>query len=144
MPPYLIAPPESEGLGRAIAQAANWEWAAIEERRFAGGEFTLRPLVAVGNRDVCLAQFVSDSTRSPHGTADFCRLAGRAAPRRPTCGRLTGHRRDQTGAVVSRAPREAARPGGGVPVHGKASDRRAYLGGADRGSRRGPARAPDR
>ncbi len=56
MPPCLIAPPESEALGRAIAQAANWEWADVEERRFAGGEFTLRPLVAVGNRDVCVVQ----------------------------------------------------------------------------------------
>jgi ribose-phosphate pyrophosphokinase len=65
MPPCLIAPPESEGLGRAIAQAANWEWAAIEERRFAGGEFTLRPLVAVANRDVCVVQTLAPTPDAP-------------------------------------------------------------------------------
>jgi ribose-phosphate pyrophosphokinase len=65
MPPCLIAPPESESLGRAIAQAANWEWAAIEERRFAGGEFTLRPLVAIGNRDVCVVQTLAPTAQAP-------------------------------------------------------------------------------
>ena len=65
MPPCLIAPPESESLGRAIAQAANWEWAEVEERRFAGGEFTLRPLVAVGNRDVCVVQTLAPTAAAP-------------------------------------------------------------------------------
>src|SRR5260370_25517575 len=65
MPHYLIAPSESEGLGRAIAQAANWEWAQVEERRFAGGEFTLRPLVAVGNRDVCVVQTLAPTAAAP-------------------------------------------------------------------------------
>ncbi|HWX35924.1 MAG TPA: ribose-phosphate pyrophosphokinase-like domain-containing protein, partial [Steroidobacteraceae bacterium] len=65
MPPYLIAPPESESLGRTIAQAANWEWAAIEERRFAGGESALRPLVAVGNRDVCVVQTLAPTAEAP-------------------------------------------------------------------------------
>jgi ribose-phosphate pyrophosphokinase len=65
MPPCLIAPPESEALGRAIAQAVNWEWADVEERRFAGGEFTLRPLVAVGNRDVCVVQTLAPTAAAP-------------------------------------------------------------------------------
>jgi ribose-phosphate pyrophosphokinase len=64
MPPCLIAPPESEALGRAIAQAAKWEWAAIEERRFAGGEFTLRPLVAIRNRDVCVVQTLAPTAEA--------------------------------------------------------------------------------
>jgi ribose-phosphate pyrophosphokinase len=65
MPPCLIAPPESEALGRAIAQAANWEWAAIEERRFAGGEFSLRPLVTIENRDVCVVQTLAPTAEAP-------------------------------------------------------------------------------
>src|SRR5580700_1240435 len=65
MPPCLIAPPESEALGRAIAQAANWEWAEIEERRFAGGESALRPLVAAGNRDVCVVQTLAPTAEAP-------------------------------------------------------------------------------
>ena len=65
MPPYLTAPPESEDLGRSIARAANWEWADVEERRFAGGEFSLRPLVAVGNRDVCVVQTLAPTAAAP-------------------------------------------------------------------------------
>jgi ribose-phosphate pyrophosphokinase len=53
---YLISPPESDALGRAIARVANCEWAAVEERRFVGDEFMLRPLVPVRDRDVCIVQ----------------------------------------------------------------------------------------
>src|ERR1700742_1058192 len=64
MSPYLMSPPESDDLGRAIARAANCEWAAVEERRFVGDEFILRPLVPVRDRDVYVVQ-----TLAP--TADF-------------------------------------------------------------------------
>ena len=65
MPPCLIAPPESDALGRAIAQAASWDWAAVEEQRFAGEEFTLRLPVAVEGRDVCVVQTLIPTAETP-------------------------------------------------------------------------------
>jgi ribose-phosphate pyrophosphokinase len=65
MAPYLMSPPESEALGRAIAQAANYEWAALEERRFVGNEFILRPLVPVTDRDVCVVQTLAPTADVP-------------------------------------------------------------------------------
>jgi ribose-phosphate pyrophosphokinase len=65
MPPCLMSPPESDALGRTIARAANCEWAAVEERRFAGEEFTLRPLVPVRDRDVCVVQTLAPTAGVP-------------------------------------------------------------------------------
>jgi ribose-phosphate pyrophosphokinase len=65
MSPYLMSPPESEALGHMIARAANCEWAAIEERRFVGGEFMLRPLVPVRDRDVCVVQTLAPTADVP-------------------------------------------------------------------------------
>jgi ribose-phosphate pyrophosphokinase len=61
MPTFVMSPPESDALARAIARAGNCEWAAVEERRFAGEEFTLRPLVPVRDRDVCVVQTLADT-----------------------------------------------------------------------------------
>jgi ribose-phosphate pyrophosphokinase len=66
--PYLMSPPESDSLGRAIAQAANCEWAALEERRFAGDEFILRPLAPVRDRDVCVVQTLAPTPEVPIAT----------------------------------------------------------------------------
>jgi ribose-phosphate pyrophosphokinase len=65
MPTYVMSPPESDALARAIARAGNCEWAAVEERRFAGEEFTLRPLIPVRDRDVCVVQTLAPSAEAP-------------------------------------------------------------------------------
>jgi ribose-phosphate pyrophosphokinase len=65
MPPCVISPPESDALARAIARAGNCEWAAVEERRFAGEEFTLRTLVPVRDRDVCVVQTLAPTAEAP-------------------------------------------------------------------------------
>jgi ribose-phosphate pyrophosphokinase len=73
MPPCVMSPPESDALARAIARAANCEWAAVEERSFVGEEFTLRPLVPVRDRDVCVVQTLAPSAAAPI-TARLVRL----------------------------------------------------------------------
>jgi ribose-phosphate pyrophosphokinase len=65
MPPYVMSPPESDALARAIARAANCEWAAVEERSFVGEEFTLRPLIPVGDRDICVVQTLAPTAAAP-------------------------------------------------------------------------------
>ena len=65
MPTCVISPPESDALARAIARAGNCEWAAVEERRFAGEEFTLRPLAPVRDQDVCVVQTLAPTADTP-------------------------------------------------------------------------------
>ncbi len=73
MPPCVMSPPESDTLARAIARAANGEWAAVEERRFVGEEFTLRPLISVRDRDICVVQTLAPTAAAPI-TARLVRL----------------------------------------------------------------------
>jgi ribose-phosphate pyrophosphokinase len=73
MPPCVMSPPESDALAREIARAANCEWAAVEERRFVGEEFTLRPLISVRDRDICVVQTLAPTAAAPI-TARLVRL----------------------------------------------------------------------
>lgn len=61
----LFVPGESRGLGGAIAAAAGTEPAPLEERRFERGEFKLRPLVSVRDRDVAVIQTLSAGAEAP-------------------------------------------------------------------------------
>ncbi|MBM5810699.1 MAG: ribose-phosphate pyrophosphokinase [Gammaproteobacteria bacterium] len=61
----LFVPGESRGLGGAIAAAAGAEPAPLEERRFERGEFKLRPLVSVRDRDVVVIQTLSAGADAP-------------------------------------------------------------------------------
>jgi len=72
MAPCLIAPPESEAPRARNRAGGELEWAQVEERRFAGGEFTLRPLVAVGNRDVLRRANASRRRRRPRSRIVWC------------------------------------------------------------------------
>lgn len=56
---------ESGELGRAIAREAGVEPAALEERHFERGEFKLRPLVSVRDRDVTIIQTLAASNDAP-------------------------------------------------------------------------------
>lgn len=56
---------ESGELGRNIARAASIEPAALEERRFERGEFKLRPLASVRDREVTIIQTLAASDGAP-------------------------------------------------------------------------------
>ena len=47
----LFAPPATRALGTAVADALGMTLAGLEERRFGSGEFKIRPLESVRNRD---------------------------------------------------------------------------------------------
>ena len=64
-PALLFVPGESRALGQEIARAAGVEPAPLEERRFERGEFKLRPLVSVRDRDVVVIQTLGASADSP-------------------------------------------------------------------------------
>jgi ribose-phosphate pyrophosphokinase len=61
--PRLVALSESRTLAAAVAAASGLELAPVEERRFEGGEFKLRPLESVRGRTVFVLQCLA-------GTAD--------------------------------------------------------------------------
>jgi ribose-phosphate pyrophosphokinase len=50
----VLAPPATQRLGEAVAAVLGTTLAALELRQFGRGEFKIRPLVSVRNRDVCL------------------------------------------------------------------------------------------
>lgn len=56
---------ESGGLGAAVARHANVPLIPIEERRFEGGEFKLRPLESVRGRTVFVLQSLAGSEEMP-------------------------------------------------------------------------------
>jgi ribose-phosphate pyrophosphokinase len=60
-PPLLFALRESRAFGESLAAAAGLELAPLEERDFEAGEFKLRPLVSVRDREVCVAQSLAGS-----------------------------------------------------------------------------------
>jgi ribose-phosphate pyrophosphokinase len=64
-PGLLFVLSESRDLGRAIAAATGAEPAPLEERRFERGEFKLRPLVSVRDRDVVVIQSLSAGADVP-------------------------------------------------------------------------------
>lgn len=61
----VFCPSESRELGLAIARAAGTELAPLEERRFERGEFKLRPLTPVRDRDAYIIQTLSAGPGSP-------------------------------------------------------------------------------
>lgn len=64
-PTLIFAPSESGELGRGIAQAAGTALAELEELRFERGEFKLRPLVSVRDREVVVIQTLAAGDASP-------------------------------------------------------------------------------
>lgn len=54
----LFAPAASRELGAAVAKALGRELASLEERRFGGGEFKIRPLESVRSRPVYVLQSI--------------------------------------------------------------------------------------
>ncbi|HVY79607.1 MAG TPA: ribose-phosphate diphosphokinase [Steroidobacteraceae bacterium] len=63
--PRLFALSESRDLGVAIGHAAGLELAPLEERAFEEGEFKLRPLVSVRDRDVFVVQTLAGTPEVP-------------------------------------------------------------------------------
>jgi len=63
--PCLIALSECADIARAIAASAGLPLAAIEERRFEGGEFKLRPLESVRGRTAFVLQALSATEQAP-------------------------------------------------------------------------------
>lgn len=60
-PPCLFALSESRELGSAVCRDAGLALAALEERRFEGGEFKLRPLESVRGRTTFVLQSLAGS-----------------------------------------------------------------------------------
>jgi ribose-phosphate pyrophosphokinase len=63
--PLLFGLSESRPLGAEIGRAAKLELAALEERPFEEGEFKLRPLVSVRDREVCVVQSLAGTSECP-------------------------------------------------------------------------------
>ena len=63
--PRLVALSESRALATAVATASGLELAPLEERRFEGGEFKLRPLESVRGRIVFVLQCLAGSADVP-------------------------------------------------------------------------------
>lgn len=63
--PLLFALSESRDLGVAIGRAADLELAPLEERPFEEGEFKLRPLVSVRDREVFVVQSLAGTPDVP-------------------------------------------------------------------------------
>jgi ribose-phosphate pyrophosphokinase len=66
--PCLFAPPESRALAETAASAAGIALAPLEDRRFEGGEFKLRPLESVRGRSAFVLQTLAATGDAP--TAD--------------------------------------------------------------------------
>jgi ribose-phosphate pyrophosphokinase len=64
-PPLLVALDESGALGRAIAHEARVTLAPVEQRSFEEGEFKLRPLVSVRDRDLFVVQSLAGCADVP-------------------------------------------------------------------------------
>ena len=54
----VFAPAATRTLGAAVARALGCELAPLEERRFGGGEFKIRPLESVRSRPACIVQSI--------------------------------------------------------------------------------------
>jgi ribose-phosphate pyrophosphokinase len=63
--PLIFALSESESLGRAASQESGIELGALEEREYEGGEFKLRPLQSVRDRNVFVVQSLAETARAP-------------------------------------------------------------------------------
>lgn len=61
----VVALSESQGLARPLVERVGLEAVAVEERRFEGGEFKLRPLASVRGAGVFIVQSLAGS----HGIA---------------------------------------------------------------------------
>ncbi|HET9473273.1 MAG TPA: ribose-phosphate diphosphokinase [Steroidobacteraceae bacterium] len=63
--PLLFALPESEELARTISRLSGVALAPLEERRFEAGEFKLRPLTSVRDREIFVVQSLANSPQAP-------------------------------------------------------------------------------
>lgn len=63
--PRLFAPAESRAFAAAVAEHSGLELAPLEERRFEGGEFKLRPLESVRERSVFVLQCLAGTSDAP-------------------------------------------------------------------------------
>jgi ribose-phosphate pyrophosphokinase len=63
--PGLISLGESRELASAVAHAADLALVALEERQFAGGEFKLRPLESVRDRELFVLQSLAGTAEAP-------------------------------------------------------------------------------
>ena len=63
--PIVFAPGESRALGQAASERAGLELAALEEREYEGGEFKLRPLQPVRDREVFVVQSLAGTQEAP-------------------------------------------------------------------------------
>jgi ribose-phosphate pyrophosphokinase len=63
--PRLFALSESRDLALSVAQSAGLVLAALEERRFEGGEFKLRPLVSVRDRTALVIESLAGDPAVP-------------------------------------------------------------------------------
>ncbi len=61
----IVGLSESHGMARAVAARAGLPLAAIEERRFEGGEFKLRPLESMRGRTTFVLQSLASSAEYP-------------------------------------------------------------------------------
>lgn len=64
-PPLLFALDESAPLGHEVAREASLTLAPVEQRSFEEGEFKLRPMVSVRNREVFVVQSLAGSAAMP-------------------------------------------------------------------------------
>ena len=63
--PLIFAPGESRALGLAASERAGITLGALEERRYEGGEFKLRPLQSVRDRVVFVVQSLAETSEAP-------------------------------------------------------------------------------
>lgn len=61
----MVVLSESRDLGLGISEASGLPVAPVEERRFEGGEFKLRPLQSVRDRDVFVVQTLAGTVDAP-------------------------------------------------------------------------------
>jgi ribose-phosphate pyrophosphokinase len=65
LPPCFLALSESRELASAVGRSAGLELASLEERRFEGGEFKLRPLESVRGRTAFVLQSLAGTADTP-------------------------------------------------------------------------------
>jgi ribose-phosphate pyrophosphokinase len=63
--PLIFAPRESGALARATSQESGIELATLEEREYEGGEFKLRPLQSVRDRNAFVIQSLAETSEAP-------------------------------------------------------------------------------
>lgn len=65
--PLVFALSETQALAAAICAAAGWSLSPLQERTFEAGEFLVRPLQSVRNRDVLIIESLAGTPELPPG-----------------------------------------------------------------------------